>query len=379
MRNNKSNQKGAIVVATLLGLSWLALGLTVAKTGEVAYEKVETDKIATQLKEQAQYLAKQAPNLGKSGDLAVQESMRLNQVSKDIQKEGLRSYSSDLLKEGVGLSLGTVLGTAGKVGEAVGHVMNIMGIKDNIMGATSGEVDISESDLKFWETLKGSRDNINDFELARRKAEVDEIARMKGEIKDSGKEIQELIGRQKQADQYWEQMKARAEQRSHDRLEALKNPEVQKELKNFVSTKNNSDNSNQTPAPTSKPTPAPMPTPASINDSSSSGGTSGEEVCSPSWACSNWSTCSGGKQSRSCRDSSKCGNDKGKPAMSQSCEKEKEEEKIDDEGSGENSWEARNKIIEDGCRGYAGPEGSNSYTSLYYANCVNHAGYGYFR
>ena len=98
-------------------------------------------------------------------------------------------------------------------------------------------------------------------------------------------------------------------------------------------------------------------------------------MCKPSWNCGDWSMCSGGKQSRSCSDSSKCSNDAGKPTTSQSCE----EEKTDDEDLGEDSWAAKQKIIEDGCRGYAGPEGATSYTSLIYANCINAGGYGYFR
>ncbi|MCK5059771.1 MAG: hypothetical protein KAR00_01320 [Candidatus Pacebacteria bacterium] len=229
MKRNKSNQSGAVVAGTLLAISWLALALSVAKGGEVIYDKVQTNRIVDGIQEQVQYLTKQAPNLGKSGDLAVQESLRLLQVSKDIEREGLRSYSSDLLKEGVGLSLGTVLGTAGKIGEGIGHVMNILGVKDNVVGAASGD-GMSESDLKFWEMLKGSRDNVDLFELARHKAEIDEIARMRGELKDAGSEIDALIARQEQANAYREQLKARAEQRRLDRLEALKNQEVQKEL-----------------------------------------------------------------------------------------------------------------------------------------------------
>ncbi|MFH1608698.1 MAG: hypothetical protein ABH951_01615 [Patescibacteria group bacterium] len=254
MKNHKSKQSGAIVIATLWAISWLALSLSVAKGGEVIYDKVQTDAIAEGLQEQAQYLANQAPNLGKSGDLAVQESLRLNEASKDIEKEGLRSYSAELLKEGVGLSLGTVLGTAGKIGEGIGHVMNILGVKDNIIGAASGD-DISEADRKFMETLKGSKDNIDDFELARRKAEVDEIARMKGELEDAGSKIDDLIAKQNQANAYWEQMKARAEQRSRDRLEALKNIEVQKALNIDTSTRPVDGIQVQVPTPVSVPTP----------------------------------------------------------------------------------------------------------------------------
>ena len=99
MKRNKSNQSGAVVAGTLLAISWLALALSVAKGGEVIYDKVQTNRIVDGIQEQVQYLTKQAPNLGKSGDLAVQESLRLLQVSKDIEREGLRSYSSDLLKE----------------------------------------------------------------------------------------------------------------------------------------------------------------------------------------------------------------------------------------------------------------------------------------
>lgn len=42
--------------------------------------------------------------------------------------------------------------------------------------------------------------------------------------------------------------------------------------------------------------------------------------CIEDWSCSDWSTCSGGTQSRTCTDSNTCGTTETKPAETQSCE-----------------------------------------------------------
>lgn len=45
----------------------------------------------------------------------------------------------------------------------------------------------------------------------------------------------------------------------------------------------------------------------------------GEEDCTESWSCTDWSTCSGGTQTRTCTDANHCGTENSKPDESQSC------------------------------------------------------------
>jgi len=238
MKKLKFYEEGAVVTMIIVGVGWLALGLSAGKVGEKIYEKEQTDRIAEQLQEQSEYLAEQAPKLGKSGDEAVRESMRLNEAAKEIKKEGLRGYSAELLKEGLGLSLGLQLGTAGKLGEAIGHGLNIMAVGQGAGKTVSGEIEISESDLKIWETIKGSRNNVDMFELARYKAELDEIARMKGEIANESREIQKLLAKQKQSREYWEQLQARRKrEREKARERALEKEEIKEAFKERVKEK----------------------------------------------------------------------------------------------------------------------------------------------
>ncbi len=44
-----------------------------------------------------------------------------------------------------------------------------------------------------------------------------------------------------------------------------------------------------------------------------------EEECNESWSCTDWSSCSGGTQTRTCTDSNSCGTTEDKPVESQSC------------------------------------------------------------
>jgi hypothetical protein len=237
-QNTFNNQKGAAVTLLVIGIGALGLLLSGARVGEVAYEKIQTDVIADQLQEQAQYLAEQAPSLGKSGDLAVNESLRLNEASKKIRDTGLRTYSEKMIDEAVGLGTGLAIGKtielAGKTGEVVNLMRDIKAIGEEGISAYR----YSEADMQVWETIKGSRDNVDDFELARYKAEIDEVARMKGIIEESGEEIQTLITRQEQADQYWEELKAKQEQRKQDRLKALNNQDVREELRHIIISNN---------------------------------------------------------------------------------------------------------------------------------------------
>lgn len=42
-------------------------------------------------------------------------------------------------------------------------------------------------------------------------------------------------------------------------------------------------------------------------------------LCTTNWTCGNWTSCSGGTQTRTCTDSNSCGTNSSKPATSQSC------------------------------------------------------------
>lgn len=44
-----------------------------------------------------------------------------------------------------------------------------------------------------------------------------------------------------------------------------------------------------------------------------------QNTCTPNWQCISWSTCSNSTQTRTCTDSNSCGNDNGKPVLTQSC------------------------------------------------------------
>ena len=45
----------------------------------------------------------------------------------------------------------------------------------------------------------------------------------------------------------------------------------------------------------------------------------GNETCTESWSCTDWSSCSGGTQTRTCTDANNCGTTVNKPAESRSC------------------------------------------------------------
>lgn len=44
-----------------------------------------------------------------------------------------------------------------------------------------------------------------------------------------------------------------------------------------------------------------------------------QNTCTPNWQCISWSACSSSTQTRTCTDSNNCGNNNGRPALTQSC------------------------------------------------------------
>lgn len=44
-----------------------------------------------------------------------------------------------------------------------------------------------------------------------------------------------------------------------------------------------------------------------------------QNICTPNWQCTSWSTCSNSNQTRTCTDQNNCGNNNGKPILTQSC------------------------------------------------------------
>jgi len=59
-----------------------------------------------------------------------------------------------------------------------------------------------------------------------------------------------------------------------------------------------------------------LATPGFLNNCTTS------QTCTQNWSCSSWSSCSNGKQTRTCTDLNNCGNNTGKPDENKSCEDE---------------------------------------------------------
>ncbi len=225
-----NDKRGVLVTFVVGAIGLTCLLLSGAKVGQIAYEKHQTDAIADQFQEQAQYLGKKASDLGKSGDLAVIESLRLNEASKKIRNQGLQIYSEKMVDTAVdmgkGLALGKVIEAAGTTGKVVNVLRDLKDIGEEGVTAYT----YSEADKQIWETIKGSRDNIDDFELAQRKAELDKIAKMKSNLQQASNELKELFRRYEEAQKWEARQKEQAEIRAQARLEALKDDEIKEQF-----------------------------------------------------------------------------------------------------------------------------------------------------
>jgi len=210
-KNNKFHyQRGFALTTLVLIIGAVSLALTGEKVAEHVIEKNTNDRIAESFNEQAQHLAKNAADMGESGDEAVRESLRLREAAKQIEEHGRTTYKYNMIKEAGGLAKG--LGTGKLVGAVAGGVAQGLGAVKDVATAVSDASGVildangiqkaynegrkpeqSESDLKLYELIKGSRDNVDELELAMLKATTDNlVASYKATIKE-GAEISDWI------------------------------------------------------------------------------------------------------------------------------------------------------------------------------------------
>lgn len=224
--------KGEVVTAIVLIIGSLALGISTTKVGQYAIDRHNTSQIAQDLKEQSQHLSGQAAKMGKSGDEAVKESLRLNEAAKDIEKHGLQVYSEKALGEGLNLGAGAMVGQIGTVGNIVSAAMDLDGVLHSASEAVKGAPP-SEDEIKLQQIIRGSKTNMDDFELAQEKAAIDEIAKMKGELKEASDYLEQMIKLHEQNEaeeaRREELRKKEVEARTRERLAAIQKEEIKKE------------------------------------------------------------------------------------------------------------------------------------------------------
>jgi len=210
MKGNKSkHQKGFVITSLVVIVGAVSLAVSGAKVAETVYERQQTEKIAKQFDEQAQYLSQRAAKMGQSGDEAVKEALRLREAAKAVRKHKQLVYNQKMLQEAAGLAKGLVtgklVGTAAKgitiglggtqtlaeaLSDASGIMLDTIGIQDNYNQKRRPQPP-DEDSLKLWEIIKGSRTNVDEFELARLKATTDSLI---ASYKRTIKEAEELEG-----------------------------------------------------------------------------------------------------------------------------------------------------------------------------------------
>ena len=108
-KNKYQHQQGFAITALVAIVSLVSLMVSGTKVATHVYEKSETEKIAEQFEQQAQRLADRAKDMGKSGDEAVRESLRLHQAAKDIRKHGTLVYQQKMVGEAVSMTKSLVI------------------------------------------------------------------------------------------------------------------------------------------------------------------------------------------------------------------------------------------------------------------------------
>lgn len=320
-KRNLINQKGFALATLVIITGALSLFAAGAKVAENVYDKYwVTDRIAQDFQDQSEKLAKQVAKMGKGGDEAVKESMRLNQAAQDIKAHGLLVYTKDMGGEAVNLGKGLAAGKAmeglinlntrgyassiknmivGLSAEVVNKSANdyITVVSDTIgiagkvskgLKTVTSPVEFSEDDNKLTALIQKSKTNVDDLDLAIRKAELDKIARMRGELKDLDSELQRMIREKKWAighdKQLEEARKQEAKRRAQARLNNAQNKnlsgqadvfdwlkKVNQIIKDFQKQRQTSTTTNQQPTAVPSPTPAsrtstPQPTKPDTED-----------------------------------------------------------------------------------------------------------------
>lgn len=251
-RNKRSSEQGFAITALVAIVGLVSLAVTGTKVATHVYQKSETEKIANQFEEQAQHLAKRAEKMGKAGDEAVRESLRLHQAAKDIRKHSTLVYQQKMISEGAGLAtslvaskavggtakeiaqgLGSTLDKVKTISEISGMLVDVKGINEELakaqkMVAKKEPTIETEEDKKLYELIRGSRTNVDDFHLAQMKAMTDEIISMRKKLEEMGKEIEGWIAVREQALKDLEEaaQKRRQNQRAEARLKVLENDDL---------------------------------------------------------------------------------------------------------------------------------------------------------
>lgn len=249
-KNKHKHQQGFAITALVAIVSLVSLVISGTKVATHVYEKSETQDIANQFREQANHLANRAKDMGKGGDEAVRESLRLNKAAKDIEKHGTVVYQQKMITEaanltkslvisqgvgaateGVAQGLGATAETAKQLSQASGILLDAEGIEVDLEQAekTAGEpVTETKEGRKLYELIQGSKSNVDDFNRARVKAMTDELINMREDLKEMGDEISGWIAIREQALKDLEQAAylRRLKQRERSRLTVLENDDL---------------------------------------------------------------------------------------------------------------------------------------------------------
>lgn len=259
--NKKTNQGGFALTALIAIIGAASLLITGSKVAIHVYEKSETDEIAQNFEEQSKHLANNAATMGKGGDEAVRESLRLNEAAKNIRKHGTVAYQQEMMGEAVSLGKslvistgvgGAVEGMAKGLGETAktakelsgtsGMLLDLNGIDNDLNEVeknTIGKNKItSEKDQKLHDLIIGSKDNVDDFNLAQARAITDDLINMRKELKKMGDEVSSWIAIREQAIKDLENAeKLRKQNREKARLKALENENIRILVKEAVENK----------------------------------------------------------------------------------------------------------------------------------------------
>lgn len=260
MKKNNQYHKQGFAISTLIAVvSLVSLFVSGTKVATHVYEKNETEEIAEQFEEQSQHLADRAKDMGAGGDEAVRESLRLNQAAKDIREHGTLVYQQKMVGEAVSMTKSLVTGKvvgaaaeglakgAGATAEAAKELSDVSGA---LLDADGIEQELQQAEKvakepmtetkegkKLHELIKGSRSNVDDFNMAQVKAMTDELINMREDLEKMGNEIEDWIAIREQALKDLEQAAylRRLKQRERSRLAVLENDDLNQMLQQDLS------------------------------------------------------------------------------------------------------------------------------------------------
>jgi len=204
-------QRGFVITSLVVIIGAVSLAISGTKVAETVYERQQTEQIAQQFDEQAQYLSQKAAEMGRSGDEAVKEALRLREAAKAVRKHKQLTYNRKMIKEAVslakGLATGQLVGTATKgiamglgatqtlaktFSDASGVMLDVQGIQQTYNEGRKPQPP-DEDSLKLWEIIRGSRTNVDEFELARLKTTTDSLIASYKKTLEAAQEIEGWI------------------------------------------------------------------------------------------------------------------------------------------------------------------------------------------